>query len=173
MKRHIQQILLQRLETERACALIGPRQVGKSYLLQEILKVHNGTYLSLDDPALREEIHNDPYGYLKSHYQPDGFFFIDEPAKAPVVFDALKILIDEQGNGASGICLANSGNYLLLRRIKESLAGRISLLTLLPLSFSELAGGDKNACGLIRLLEGDVRDLGVPERFDAVQIKRL
>lgn len=173
MKRHLQPILLQRIRTERACALIGPRQVGKSFLLQEILKEHRGTYLSLDDPVVREEVNTDPYGYLKSQYHPDRFFFIDEPAKAPDVFDALKVLIDEQGNTPSGICLANSGNYLLLRRIKESLAGRVSLHTLLPLSFAELAGGDQNDPGLIRLLEGDVRDLSLPDRFDAVQIIRL
>ncbi len=174
MKRDIQPILLQRIQTERACALIGPRQVGKSFLLNEILKEHSGTYLSLDDPVVREEVRTDPYGYLKTQYHPDRFFFIDEPAKVPAVFDALKILIDEQGSNPSKICIANSGNYLLLKRIKESLAGRVSLLTLLPFSFSEFAGDDKKTPGLMVLLEnGDVRKLNLPGQVDYVQINRL
>jgi predicted AAA+ superfamily ATPase len=172
MKRRLQNTLLERIQNERACALIGPRQVGKSYLLKEILKERKGTYLSLDDPIIREEVNNDPYGYLKSNYHPDRFLFIDEPAKIPAVFDALKIFIDEQENRPSKICIANSGNYLLLRKIKESLAGRVSLLTLLPLSFSELSGGN-NYCGLNRLIDSDIRDLAIPNRIDYVQINRL
>ncbi|MFQ5649419.1 MAG: ATP-binding protein [bacterium] len=172
MKRQLQSTLLERIHTERACALIGPRQVGKSYLLKEVLKEHPGVYLSLDDPMIREEIKNDPYGYLKNNYQPDRFFFIDEPAKVPTVFDAVKMLIDENENQPSKICIANSGNYLLLKKIKESLAGRISILSLYPLSFCELSGGT-NHCGLNRLLDSDVRNLSTPDRIDYIQINRL
>ena len=172
MNRHIQTTLLERIRSERACALIGPRQVGKSYLLKNILKESRGIYISLDDPLIRDELKNDPYGYLKSNYQPDRFFFIDEPAKVPTVFDALKILIDEHENQPSKICIANSGNYLLLRKIKESLAGRISILTLLPLSFSELSGGT-NDCGLNRLIDSPISNLSAPDKIDYVQINRL
>ncbi|MFQ5709720.1 MAG: ATP-binding protein [bacterium] len=172
MKRQIQTTLFERIHNERACALIGARQVGKSYLLREILKEYPGTYLSLDDPLIREEIKNDPYGYLKSNHHPDRFLFIDEPAKVPTVFDALKILIDENENRPSKICIANSGNYLLLRKIKESLAGRISILTLLPLSFCELSGSI-NHCGLTQLIGSEINNLNIPDKIDYVQINRL
>lgn len=172
MERHIRTTLLARIRNERACALIGPRQVGKSYLLKEILKENQGTYLSLDDPIIREEVKNDPYAYLKSNCHPDRSLFIDEPAKVPAVFDALKILIDENENRPSKICIANSGNYLLLRKIKESLAGRISLLTLLPFSFSELSGGT-NDCGLIRLINSNAGNIDMPNKVNHVQINRI
>ncbi len=172
MKRHIQTTLLERIQKERACALIGPRQVGKSYILKEILKEYPGVYISLDDPIVREEIKRDPYGYLKSHYHPDRFLFVDEPAKVPAVFDALKILIDENEGRPTKICIANSGNYLLMRRIKESLAGRIALLTLLPLSFSEQSGGT-NYCGLNHLIDSEDKNFTIPETVDYIQIHRL
>ena len=56
MKRELQEILLKRIDQDRGCALIGPRQVGKSYILKEIITKFGGQYLSLDDPVLREEI---------------------------------------------------------------------------------------------------------------------
>ena len=168
----MQSLLIQRVQTSRACALIGPRQVGKSYLLQEVLKEHAGIYVSLDDPVVRQEIRRDAYAYLKSQYQPGRFLFIDEPAKEPTVFDALKMIIDEHGNRPTHICIANSGNYLLLRKIKESLAGRVALLTLLPLSFAELRG-DSDSLGLQQLIESDVRALRVPDKIDFVAIERL
>lgn len=172
MERHLKNTLLERIGNERAFAILGPRQVGKSYLLKEILKENAGVYLALDDPLVRAEIERDPYGYLKSHYQPDRLLFIDEPAKAPPVFDALKMIIDENENRPTKICIANSGNYLLLKRIKESLAGRISILTLLPFSFSELSGGP-NECGLTRLIASDIGTPEAPNTVDHVQIDRL
>ncbi len=172
MKRKMEDILVERIQRERACAIIGPRQVGKSYLLKEILKNRPGQYISLDDPILRSEIERDPYNYLKSRLQPDQFLFIDEPAKTPAIFDALKMIIDSKGSQPSKICIANSGNYLLLRKIKESLAGRISLMTLHPFSFSELLGGS-NDSGLNRLIDSKVDALDVPEKVDHVEINRL
>jgi len=172
MKRQMQKTLLQRMQTERACALIGPRQVGKTYLLQEIIKEQGGTYLSLDDPVVREEIGRDPYAYLANLYQPDRVLFIDEPAKMPPIFDALKMLIDQRGGTPAHIGIANSGNYLLMRKIKESLAGRVSLLTLLPLSFAEM-GGYAGASGLLQLARAGAPALDTPQGVDFVKIERL
>ena len=78
----MQKMLLERIRTGRACALIAP-QVGKSYLLREIIKEQGGDYLSVDDPVLREEINKDPYADLASRYHPDRILYIDEPASAP------------------------------------------------------------------------------------------
>lgn len=156
MQREIANILTKRLTEDRAVALLGPRQVGKSYLLRMIVENSGGSYVNLDDPLLRDEVSRDPLGYLRKQYAAASALFIDEAAKIPPIFDALKVLIDEQGSKPSHICLTNSGNYLLMRRIKESLAGRVALLSLYPLSWHEFSGGE-NQPALIKLLgEGKI-----------------
>lgn len=157
MNRQIAEVLMSRLNNFRAVALLGPRQVGKSYLIKELVKQYNGTLLSFDDPALRAEAAKDPLKYLKQRYNPGHYLFIDEAAKAPEIFDAVKILIDENGSKPTGICLANSGNYLLLRRIKETLAGRVNLLPIYPLSWQEFVGAKKKP-GLLDIFENSVPD---------------
>ena len=169
MNRKLKQILSKRINQDRACALIGPRQVGKSYLMNEIIQELGGVYLTLDDPIVRDEIKKDPLVFLKNHYNPDQYLFIDEPAKAPSLFDAIKILIDEAGSKNSKICIANSGNYLLLRRVKESLAGRISILSMLPFSWSEISTCSAHY-GLFQILNND--EFVIPKKIDYIQINR-
>lgn len=154
MERQIEAVLLSRLKAWRSVALLGSRQVGKSYLLAHILKAHPGTLLSFDDPRERQEAARDPLRYLESRYQRGTYLFIDEAARVPDIFSAVKILVDRQGSAPTGICLANSGNYLLLRKIKESLAGRVSLLPMYPLSWQEVVGSTRRP-GLAALCHGD------------------
>lgn len=153
MRRHIESVLLSRLKTWRSVALMGSRQVGKSYLLAQILKTHPGRLLSFDDPKERQEADRDPLRYLEHHYQPGKYLFLDEVARVPDMFSAVKILVDRHGSKPTGICLANSGNYLLLRKIKESLAGRVNLLSMYPLSWQEFSG-DTRVPGLVALCRG-------------------
>lgn len=166
MKRDIKATLLETINNERACALIGPRQVGKSYILKEIINEYPGNYISLDDPIVRDEIRNDPLDFLRNHYLDGQFLFIDEPAKVPEIFDVIKILIDEKENRPSKICIANSGNYLLLRKVKESLAGRISILSLMPFSWHEISDANNN-CGLFQLLDSNFI---IPQDVDHIRI---
>lgn len=171
MKREIAETLEKRLFEDRAIALLGPRQSGKSYLLRQISKEDGAVYLNLDDPQLREEIQQDPLAYLKRRYVIDKPLFIDEAAKVPALFDAIKILIDDKGSAPSKICLANSGNYLLMNRVKESLAGRVSLLSLYPLSWREFCNGD-NLPGLSFLIEKQALPQSLPD-FSSTETNRL
>ncbi|GBE39484.1 MAG TPA: ATP-binding protein [Nitrospirae bacterium] len=155
MERQVEKVIISRLAKWRSVALLGSRQVGKSYLLKKILKRHNGAILSFDDPLERVEAAKDPLRYLEHWYQPGRYLFIDEAAKVPEIFSAVKILIDRYDPEPTGICLANSGNYLLLRRIKESLAGRVSLLPIYPLSWQELAG-EKQTPGLFAIINNNI-----------------
>src|SRR3989338_5037116 len=141
MHRHIESVLLARLKTWRSVALMGSRQVGKSYLLAQILNTHPGRLLSFDDPKERQEADRDPLRYLENHYQPGKYLFLDEVAHVPDIFSAVKILVDRHGSKPTGICLANSGNYLLLRKIKESLAGRVHPFARCPLCLPGVGGG--------------------------------
>ena len=70
MRRHIESVLLARLKAWRSVALMGSRQVGKSYLLAQILNTHPGRLLSFDDPKERQEAARDSLGYLERDYQP-------------------------------------------------------------------------------------------------------
>ena len=160
MQRQIQSVLLSRLKTWRSVALLGSRQVGKSYLLSEILKAHPGTLISFDDPLERQEAAGDPVRYLEDRYRPGKYLFIDEAARVPDIFSAVKIIVDKHDPTPTGICLANSGNYLLLRKVKESLAGRVSLLSIFPLSWQELLHADKKP-GLITLIRN-----GIPKKVE-------
>lgn len=166
MNRNLTKTLKERLKEDRGLALLGPRQTGKSYLLKKLIEDEKeGVYLNFDDPLLREEVASDPLNYLRKHYVENRYLFIDEAAKVPPIFDAIKILIDEQGNKPSHICLANSGNFLLMKKIKETLAGRISLLSLYPLSWREFTAGE-NQPGLLTLLQNeDILPISQPKSF--------
>lgn len=153
MHRHLESVLLARLKAWRCVALMGARQVGKSYLLSQILRTHPGRLLSFDDPKERQDAARDPLRYLEHHYRPGKYLLLDEVARVPEIFSAVKILVDRQGSQPTGICLANSGNYLLLRRIKESLAGRVNLLSMYPLSWQEFSGATQTP-GLVALCRG-------------------
>lgn len=153
MNRHIAPVLLSRLKAWRSVALMGSRQVGKSHLLSQIVSAHPGTLLSFDDPLERQEAARDPVRYLENRYKPGEYLFIDEAARVPEIFSAVKIIVDRHGADPTGICLANSGNYLLLRKIKESLAGRVNLLSMYPFSWQEF-GGYTHTPGLTALCKG-------------------
>lgn len=153
--RQITSTLIARLNTFRAVALLGSRQVGKSYLLKKIAKEHDGLLLSLDDPTERAQVAKDPLKYLKQRYKPGHYFFIDEAAKVPEIFEAVKILVDEYDPKPTRICLANSGNYLLLRRIKEHLAGRVNLMSLYPFSWQEFLQANRQP-GLLDIMENNI-----------------
>lgn len=140
-----------------------------------VIESKGGEYLNLDDPLLREEISRDPLGYLRRTYSAGKFLFIDEAAKIPGIFDAVKIIIDECGSQPSGICLANSGNYLLMKRIKESLAGRVTLLSLFPLAWQEFK---TNQAGLTKLIRDEtaIETIAQPASFaeiDRMRTERL
>lgn len=157
MERQIKKVLISRLSKCRSVALLGARQVGKSYLLRDILKDHPGKIISFDDPLERNEASRDPVKYLERYYEDGKFLFIDEAAKVPEIFSAVKIIVDRKGSSPSGICLANSGNYLLMQKIRESLAGRTSLLSMFPVSWREFTS-DGTTPGLIGLSQGKIPD---------------
>jgi predicted AAA+ superfamily ATPase len=172
MHRQIAPVLLSHLKTWRSVALMGARQVGKSHLLTQIVSAHPGALLSFDDPRERQEAGRDPLRYLEQRYSRGKYLLIDEAARVPEIFSAVKILVDRHGADPTGICLANSGNYLLLRKIKESLAGRVNLLSIYPLSWQEF-GGYTQTPGLVALCNGQApATIGEPTSFTQIARER-
>ena len=116
--------------------LTGPRQSGKSTLLQNLFP--NYEYLSLEDPDIRLFVQNDPRGFLASYSDK---IIIDEAQRVPELFSYLQTHIDKKGMEGMYI-LAGSHNFLLMQSIVQSLAGRTAILKLLPFSHKELMNGD-------------------------------
>jgi predicted AAA+ superfamily ATPase len=116
-------------------AITGPRQSGKTTLAKFVFK--NKTYVSLEDPDQREFAMTDPRGFLAQY--PEGAI-LDEVQRVPVLFSYLQRIVDE--NPQVGLfILTGSEQFGLISKITQSLAGRVGLLQLLPLSISELKAG--------------------------------
>lgn len=127
--------VVKELTQEYSCILItGPRQVGKSTMLEHIDSSRNR--VTLDDLQERALAKTDPEMFLKLHKTP---ILIDEVQYAPELFTYIKIAID---NGAKpgSFWLTGSQSYKLMQLAQESLAGRIAILNLTALSQHELYG---------------------------------
>ena len=135
--RHLLPRLHEALDGFRAVVLHGPRQCGKSTLARLLADQRGGTYASLDDEATRDAAVADPHGFLLDQAHP---LVVDEiQLGGDRVVRALKQIVD--ADPARGrFLLTGSTNFLTVPTISESLAGRVRILRLWPLSQAELAG---------------------------------
>ena len=124
--------LIARARQAPVVTVTGPRQSGKTTLVRQAFPRHS--YASLEDPELREHALADPRSFLR---QFSGPAILDEAQRAPQLFSYLQGLVDDQPE-AGRFILSGSQNFLLMRSIRQSLAGRTALLHLLPFSLSEL-----------------------------------
>lgn len=140
IERYIRANLLSSLTDTRVVLLNGARQTGKSTLAKNIAETHAAPYLSLDDPTVLALAKADPDALGTGHA---GLVVIDEVQHAPELFRAIKRVVDTD-NRPGQFLLTGSANIFLLPRLAESLAGRMEILPLEPLSQSELAGKSDN-----------------------------
>ena len=120
--------------------LQGPRQSGKSTLTQVITKTrHPAQYLSLDDAAVLNAARADPQGFVSGFSGP---VVLDEVQRVPELFLAIKKEVDKRREPGKFL-LTGSANVLILPKLSESLAGRVEILTLWPLSQGELIGSSE------------------------------
>ncbi|MBK7266481.1 MAG: ATP-binding protein [Ignavibacteriales bacterium] len=126
--------LLKYLSAFPVVGLTGPRQSGKSTLLKELLK-DEYKYVTFDSPTTVAEFRDDPERFMRING--DKVIF-DEAQKAPEIFTYVKIAVDNDREKYGKFILSGSSQFTLMKKITESLAGRIGLLTLLPMQFSEI-----------------------------------
>ena len=110
----------------------GPRQTGKTTLVKSLFP--DKPYINLEAPNVRNRIIADPVNFLASH--PNGAI-IDEVQNYPDMTSYIQVAVDEHQKTGKYI-LTGSHQFELYKHISQSLAGRNSLQTLLPLSISEL-----------------------------------
>ncbi len=139
-RRLIETKLLAALADTRVVLLNGARQTGKSTLVQLVAAQRGGRYLTLDDPATAGLARSDPTALVR---EAGHFMVIDEVQHAPELFPAIKRVVDADGRPGRFL-LTGSANVFLLPRLAESLAGRIEILPLRPLSQGELADNEAN-----------------------------
>ncbi|OZG60572.1 ATPase AAA [Bifidobacterium lemurum] len=117
--------------------LTGTRQSGKTTLIREQFPQYD--YVSLENPDAQSLAVNDPLTFL-ARYNNHAIF--DEAQRVPQLFSYLQGIVDERGQEPGQFILSGSQNFLLMQGISQSLAGRASVLHLMPLSHSELANAD-------------------------------
>ena len=139
-RRLIDRRLKAALADTRVVLLNGARQTGKSTLAQEVAVQRGGQYLTLDDPATAGLARSDPSALVRGA---GGFTVIDEVQSAPELLPAITRVVDADGRPGQFL-LTGSANVFLLPRLSESLAGRMEILPLYPLSQGELAGNKAN-----------------------------
>lgn len=115
-------------------ALLGPRQSGKTTLAQQTFPKHK--FLSLDNEVNQAFALEDPEGFLLTHENEHGLI-LDEFQYAPKLTTYIKLEVDKKKRPGYFI-LTGSQNFVVNRAITESLAGRVGILNLLPLSNKEL-----------------------------------
>lgn len=141
IERHITKAIDFAIEHFPCTVLTGPRQVGKTTLLDKKYRTKGFSYVTLDNSADRLLAKNDPKSFLELHPCP---LIIDEAQKAVELFPELEHLINEkrrlEGNdSANGMyILSGSSRRDLLEKAKESLAGRAAILDMSSLSINEI-----------------------------------
>jgi len=122
-----------------AVTVTGPRQSGKTTLAKETFPTYE--YFNFEDPNTRSIFRADPHNFLKKFMDAPGLI-LDEPQNVPEIFSYLQIYIDQLHKPGHFI-ITGSQNFLLNESISQSLAGRVAILTLLPLSIHELVQAKK------------------------------
>lgn len=134
--RQLQPLVAATMEWARVVVVHGARQSGKTTLVQAIAAEKTGTYVSLDDDTQRALAEADPISYLLNQRHP---LAIDEvQLGGDRLIRSIKQVVDaEQTPGR--FLLSGSTNFLTVPNISESLAGRVQIFSLSPISEAELA----------------------------------
>lgn len=135
--RHLGQPVSEALQDTPVVLLHGARRTGKSTLAQWLAgDRYPARYMTFDDLGTLAAASRDPVGFLGGL---EGPTVLDEVQRVPELFLAIKRVVDSEG-GTGLFLLTGSANVMLLPHLSESLAGRMEVLTLWPLSQGEIEG---------------------------------
>ncbi len=131
IERSIQQIAQKLFQQFPVLTITGPRQSGKTVLVQEIFS--DLSYVSLEDPDMRYFAQNDPRGFLN---QISNSGIIDEIQHVPEIVSYIQTIVDDKKKNGLFV-LTGSSQFELHNTISQSLAGRTAILNLLPFTMDE------------------------------------
>lgn len=135
IKRDLESEILTLSEEYSGIIITGPRQVGKTTVLKQLMD-KDREYVTLDDMEERNLAKTDPALFLQMHSLP---IMIDEVQYAPELFSYIKIAVDN-GAAPGSFWLTGSQTFKLMELAQESLAGRIAILNMHALSQHEIYG---------------------------------
>ncbi|HHW97507.1 MAG: ATP-binding protein [Myxococcota bacterium] len=134
IRRSISNQLIELVNQVPVITIIGPRQSGKTTLVKSTFPEYS--YVNLEDPVSRMLATEDYRGFLHTYKEP---VIIDEVQRVPELLSAIQVMVDEDRGKNGRFILTESHQPRLQKGIAQSLAGRTSILTLLPLSMNELS----------------------------------
>ena len=135
IKRTLSQVIARASESFPVLLVTGPRQVGKTTLLETCAE-KDRSYVTLDDLEQKELAQTDPAFFLQKHKPP---VIIDEVQYAPELFSYIKMAVDKSKQPGM-FWLTGSQKFHLMKGITESLAGRVAIIDMLGLSQAEVEG---------------------------------
>ena len=138
IKRVAEKSVLRLLKVFPVVGITGPRQSGKSTLLQYLLKDYE--YVTFDDIRKINLYEEDPIGFINRYSEKVIF---DEVQNVPKIFNTIKFMVDKNRQNYGNFVLTSSSNFAFLKSASESLAGRIGLLSLLPFQYEEIPQAQK------------------------------
>lgn len=138
IKRSLETVVKQTSKEYPVVLVTGPRQVGKTTMLQKLMEKTDRGYVTLDDLTERSLAKSDPELFLQLHKPP---VLIDEVQYAPELFTYIKLHVDRI-HEPGAFWLTGSQVFKLMQGVQESLAGRVAVLSMTPLSQAEISAGD-------------------------------
>jgi len=133
-KRALEPKLEKALSRSPVVLLTGARQIGKTTLVKQLGEKHGYQYITFDDIRFTSAATRDPIGFIEQIQKP---VILDEIQRVPELFLSIKKDVDENRKSGSYL-LTGSANPLMVPRLGDSLAGRMEILNLFPLSQGEL-----------------------------------
>lgn len=143
--RKLETSLKEALKQSPVIIVTGPRQAGKSTLLQKMAVGY--TYITFDDILIRELAFQDPDLFLATYRPP---LIIDEIQYVPSILSGIKRKVDQHRQKYGQYLLTGSQIFPLMKGISESLAGRAMIFQLYPLSFEEMTGPKEDALAVAK-----------------------
>ncbi len=143
INRTIYKEIIDTIKNKAVTVITGARQVGKTTLCSKIEIELGFNYVSLADPIIRNSAKSDPSEFLSLNPFP---LIIDEIQKAPELFEYLEGIVDKEikkGNKKGLYVLTGSQAYKLMKGVTESMSGRVGLISMSPLSLSEITNKEE------------------------------
>jgi uncharacterized protein len=151
-QRYIANPIAEALKDTPVIVINGARQTGKSTLCRQLVEegIFDGQIMTMDDPTTLAAAQADPLGFLQDL---SNHAIIDEVQRAPQLFLSIKKVVDENRKSRR-LILTGSADVMTLPQVADSLAGRIEIHNLWPLSQSEILGKKSRFLSTLIAVEG-------------------